>query len=106
MSILDFGPHTVKCFPEETVIDSNGNPTKRPSSVGVTITGCLMIPISSSDRGTDHVRADYRLIKRALPLGPFARVEFEGRTFAVIEDRHYKASISTEHVSVHLREER
>jgi hypothetical protein len=80
MSLLDAGPHTVTVFPEETVTDSNGNPTKRPSSIGVTITGCLITPNNSSrDNNTDHVRADYQLIARALPIGPFARVEYVRR---------------------------
>jgi hypothetical protein len=63
--------------------------------------------VALPDNDTDHVRADYQLIARALPLGPFACVGYEGRTFAVIDGpHHYKASMTTEHVSVALREER
>jgi hypothetical protein len=73
VSILDSGPHTVTCFPEETVIDSNGSPTKRPSSIGVTVTGCLMMPTSSRrelDPAPVAVRTD------AEPLGDLITVAF------------------------------
>ncbi|MHA6618903.1 hypothetical protein [Pseudonocardia sp. DLS-67] len=62
---------------------------------------------SSRDNNTNHVRADYQLIARALPLGPFARIEWNNRSFFVLDGpHHHKASITTEHVSVALREER
>jgi hypothetical protein len=45
---LDAGPHTVTIYLEESVVDSYENRVKRPSTTGVTVSGCLVQPLSSS----------------------------------------------------------
>jgi hypothetical protein len=107
MSLLDNGPHTVTVFPEETATDSRGNMVKRPTEVGVVITGCLMTPVRSSRDRDGYVHADYRLMSRELPIGPWSRIEWNGKTLAVIDGpHHYAASEATQHVSAIVREER
>jgi hypothetical protein len=105
MSLLDAGPHQVLVYPEVQTLDSRGNPVKRPADVGVVITGCTVTPVvGGRDRDAEHVRADYQLLARDAPIGPWSRIEFaDGRTFAVIDGPHrFTASEATRHVSVIL----
>lgn len=89
--LLDFGPHTVKVYPEVEVMDSRGNPVKRPSDVPVIITGCLMQPLAST-RGAfaaidvtqgQRVDAAWRFMARQAPLGWWSRLEFEGKVMTL-----------------------
>lgn len=109
MSILDAGPHTVLVYPEITTTDSRGNVVKKPGEVGVLTHGCTLTPVASNrtrDRD-ERVRADYRLITRSAPLGRWSRVEWCGRTFAVLDGPHeYNASPETKHIAATIREER
>jgi hypothetical protein len=117
--LLDHGPHTVTIYLEETVTDSYGNPVKRPSATGVTVTGCLVQPLSSS-RGafpalsvTQGQRVDnaYRFSARTAPLGWWARViwhhpDGRDRNLTVLGGPLlYEASPATRHVSATLHEE-
>ena len=113
--LLDLGPHTVVVYPEETVIDSRGNTVKRPAATGVTITGCLMMPLAST-RGAfaaidvkqgQRVDAAWRLFARNAPIGWWSRVEFEGKTMSLLGGPlTYTASDGTHHISATLMEER
>jgi hypothetical protein len=113
--MLDFGPHTVVIYPEETVVDSRGNVIRRPSATGVTITGCLMTPLAST-RGAfaaisveqgQRVDAAWRLFARNAPLGWWSRVEFEGKNMTVLGGPLvFTTSDGTRHISATLTEER
>jgi hypothetical protein len=109
VTILHNGRETITVFPEEQTTDSRGNPVWRPSSVGVVVHGVTMTQRASRDRGTDELRPgrQYHLLARDVPLGPWSRVEWNGRSLAVVDGPlRYTASPQTRHVSAILREER
>jgi hypothetical protein len=113
--LLDRGPHTVKIWVEEEATDSRGNKVRRPAAEPVTVTGCLVQPISSA-RGAfpaldvsqgQNVAAAWRLIAREAPLGWWAKVEFEGKTLTVLGGPLvHNSSAGTRHISATLQEER
>jgi hypothetical protein len=107
-ALLDHGPHTVHVYTEIQAVDSRGNPTRRPADYPVIVSGCLITPVTSRrDRNTGHVTMDYTLMARDAPIGPWSRVEFEGRQFVVVDGpREYNVSPNTKHVAAILREER
>ena len=112
---LDHGPHTVKIWVEEEVVDSRGNAIRRPVADPVTVTGCLVLPLAST-RGAfpaidtqqgQRVDAAWRFIAREAPLGWWARVEFEGKVMNVLGGPLVRnASEATRHVTCTLIEER
>lgn len=113
-SIIDFGPHTVKIWVEETVTDSYGNPVKRPSETAVTVTGCTVTPLTSS-RGAfvaldasagQRVNQSWRFVARTAPLGWWSRVEWNGRRMQLLGGPLvHTASDGSQHVFASLREE-
>lgn len=116
--LLDYGPHTVTIYVEETVTDSYGNVVRRPSTNGVVVTGCLVTPLSSS-RGafpalnvTQGQRVDqaFKFMARSAPLGWWSRVVWThgGRTrnLTVLGGPlEHVASDGTRHISATLHEE-
>jgi hypothetical protein len=118
-ALLDDGPHTVTIYLEEEVVDTYGNPIKRPSTTGVKVSGCLVQPLSSS-RGafpalsvTQGQRTDtaYRFSARTAPLGWWSRVVWHHPTRGDVPmtvlggPLLYEASPETRHVSATLHEE-
>ncbi len=117
--LLDFGPHTVTIYLEETVEDSYGNTIRRPSTTGVTVTGCLMRPLSSS-RGAfpalsvaqgQRVDQAFKFIARTAPLGWWSRVVWDDgikvRNLSVLGGPlWHNASTETQHITATLHEER
>jgi hypothetical protein len=116
---LDNGPHTVTIYLEERVTDTYGNEVKRPSTTAVTVTGCIVSPLSSS-RGafpalsvTQGQRVDnaYRFMARDAPLGWWSRViwhhpDGRDRSMTVLGGPlKYATSPETTHVSATLHEE-
>ena len=116
MSLVANGPHTVKIWIEEEATDSYGNAVRRPRPDSpVTVTGCLVHPISSTRgafpaidlRQGQRVDAAWRLLVRDAPLGWWSRVEFNGITMTVLGGPlKYTASTATQHISCTLIEER
>jgi hypothetical protein len=114
--LLDHGPHTVKIWVEEEVTDSYGNAVRRPTPDSpVTVTGCIIHPVSSSRgifpavdvRVGQRITATWRLLARNAPLGWWARVEFEGRVMTVLGGPMlHTASEASRHISCTLVEER
>jgi hypothetical protein len=123
VSLLDNGPHTVTVYLEEEYEDSRGNLLRRPSAVGVTAAGVLMMPVSAS-RGAipaidltqgQRVDASWRLIARSAPVGWWSRVEWASSGGAPVPLLRLvvlggplirAASAATTHVTVTMREER
>lgn len=124
MSILiDTGPHTVTVYMEEEVTDSRGNKVRRPVDVGVVVTGCLMLPVSSS-RGAfpaidvsqgQRVDATWRFIARVAPLGWWSRLDWTRSGGAPTDLLRltvlggplvHGASDATRHISATMQEER
>lgn len=120
MSLLTNGPHTVQVWLEETVTDSRGNVRRQPSADSpVTVTGCLVQPVSSSrgafaaidvDQG-QRVDESHRLICKNAPVGWWSRVSwtYRGATknFAVLGGPLLHVdSAKTSHLLVSLQEER
>jgi hypothetical protein len=102
--ILDQGPHTVVVYPEETVTDSYGNTIKRPSAVGVLVTGCLVAPVSASRQADGGFATWVKLPARDAPLGPWSRVEHDGKSYVVESGPNFHdASPTTRHVSATLQ---
>lgn len=114
-SLLDYGPHTVKVYPEIETTDSYGNVVKRPSDTPVVITGCLMMPLAST-RGAfaaidvkagQRVDAAWRFMARQAPLGWWSRLEFGGKIMTLLGGPLvHTASDGTTHISATLMEER
>ena len=113
--LLDFGPHTVRVYPEIETWDSRGNPIKRPADTPVIITGCLMMPLAST-RGAfaainvqqgQRVDAAWRFMARQAPLGWWSRLEFNGLVMTLLGGPLvHTASDGTTHISATLMEER
>ncbi len=119
MSLIDNGPHTVRVYPEERITDSRGNAVRRPGSVPVVVTGCIIQPISSTRgafpaidvRQGQRVDAAYRLLARSAPLGWWSRVEWDTPTGTITMTvlggpLLHRSSDGTTHVSATLQEER
>jgi hypothetical protein len=104
--LLDHGPHSVVIYPEEEFQDTYNNIIRRPSETGVTITGCLVVPIAGSRApGSDRrVGAEmFRFLARTAPLGKWSRVEWEGRRLTVESGPdEYRMSSGVRHVSAVL----
>jgi hypothetical protein len=116
VSLLEHGPHTVKIWIEIEATDSRGNAIRKPSPDSpVTVTGCLVHPVSST-RGAfpaidvrfgQRVDAAWRLHARNAPIGWWSKVEFDGKVMTVLGGPlNYTASDATRHVSCTLVEER
>lgn len=113
-SIIDFGPHTVTIYVEETVVDSYGNAVKRPSQTPVVVTGCTVTPLASA-RGAfpaatiaqgQRLDQTYRFVSRHAPVGWWSRVVWEGRNLTVLGGPLVAvASDGTRHISATLHEE-
>lgn len=115
-TLLDRGPHTIKVWIEEEVVDTRGNAVRRPRADSpVTVTGCLMHPVSSTRgafpaidvRQGQRVDAAWRLHARNAPVGWWSKVEFEGKIMTPLGGPlNYTASSATRHISCTLVEER
>lgn len=127
MSLIRNGPHTVTIFLEEEGTDFRGNVIRRPSTTGVTVSGCWMQTVASTrgafaarsvaeggDPGQD-VSVAYKLIcaPAKVPLGWWSRVEWQDpvtgvlRKFAVLGGPQARDfSPSTDHLSCTLQEMR
>jgi hypothetical protein len=85
VSIFNSGPHTVTVFLEEEVTDSRGNATRRASTTGVTVTGCLVHPVASTRgafpaidvRQGQRVDASWKIVCNVdVPLGWWSKVRW------------------------------
>jgi len=113
--LLDHGPHTIRVWVEEEVTDSYGTAIRRPAAEPVTVTGCLVHPVSSTRgafpavdvRQGQRVDAAWRVHARDAPIGWWSRVEFDGKVLTPLGGPlTYKTSDGTRHVSCTLVEER
>lgn len=112
--ILDSGPHTVTVYPEETTTDSYGNALRRPSRVGVTVTGCQVTPLSSArgafssyDLGEgQQVDRYWQIRARNAPIGDWSRVEWNGLRLVPLGSPLKHSIGGVEHVACSLQEER
>lgn len=89
--------------------DHHGNVVLKPSSVGVSVRGCLMQPLDAKVDVSEgqRVRVLYRLIARSAPVGAWSRVEWNGRKFTVVEQpTTERFTAATTHVTAILIEER
>lgn len=112
---LDFGPHTVRVFPEVEHTDSRGNIIKGPATDPIVVTGCLMMPLAST-RGAfaaiqvldgQRVDAAWRMMARQAPLGWWSAVEWQDKRLIMLGGPLvHTMSDGTTHVSATLLEER
>lgn len=79
VSLLDNGNETITVYPPEQTADDRGKSVWRPSTVPVVVR-CRVQP-EATDESAVAVQATtttYRVIARDAPLGPWARVEWDG----------------------------
>lgn len=105
MSLLDHGPDEVDIYPQVETTDDRGNVIHVPAAEPVTVR-CRVQPVSSADVAVagEQVTTVYRLITRDAPLGPWARVEWNGREWDLAgEPLRSNGSPTTRHVTALLR---
>lgn len=114
MSLLNKGTTVVRVFPEEVIVDEDGNKITRPSKHGVDCQAVIQ-PVNSSiqppgsgekqDEGFETTELyRMRLVgwKRGV-LGAQSQVEWEGRRYAVQgEPKRFISSRRTAHVDFTL----
>lgn len=109
MSLLRRGTEVVTVFPEETVIDADGNRITRASSVGIVVKASVQ-PVGTGlmDRenanGGFHTTSRYRLrLAGGYPtgggiLGAQSQVEWRGRRYSIDGDAQlHTGSTRTSH---------
>ncbi|MFE3220244.1 phage head completion protein [Streptomyces antimycoticus] len=105
MSLLDNGNETISVYPQERSTDDRGNQVWHPSTTPVRVR-CRVQPVDADEpavAGQASVTT-YRVIARDAPLGPWARVEWDGRTWDVVgEPRRYNGSPATRHIDAVIR---
>ena len=112
--LLDRGPHTVTVYPQVSTTDSRGNTVYRPDQDGTTVPGCLVTPLSSTrSRSGDtdvaegqDVTVRWRFLARDAPLGPWARIEWNGRWLTPLSAPAETTIRGVRHISCTLTEER
>lgn len=96
MSLLDTGPETITVYPAGPMAD-DGSPTE---GAPVTVDGCRIQPQSSTANDSDGYQdaTTYRVMRRSLPAGPWARVTWQDRDYTVVgEPSHYRGSQRVSH---------
>lgn len=124
MAIYRDGPHTVTVFLEESYTDSRGNASRRPSTTGVVVSGCLMHPVASTRgafpavdvRQGQRVDASWKLVCPAeVPLEWWSRVEWAAsggapmplmRLAILSGPLRRNVTSTTSHITCTLQEER
>lgn len=102
MSLLDGGRETITVYPV-TGMGADGSPAEGEP---VTVEGCSIQPQSSLAGDSDGYQdaTTYRVIRRSLPAGPWARVTWKGRDFTVVgEPHHYRGSTRVSHDAATIR---
>ena len=97
MSLLDSGPETITVYPATGPMSDDGSPSEGEP---VTVSGCRIQPQGSSVGDSDGYQdaTTYRVLRRSLPAGPWARVTWQGRDFTVVgEPSHYRGSARVSH---------
>lgn len=105
VSLLDDARDTLLVWPEVAGTDADGNPVFTPAADPVSVSG-RMDPVTADEDATtgQAVITTYRFLSRTFPGGPFARVQWEGRTWDVVgEPQRRRGSEATRHVVVLLR---
>lgn len=105
MSLLDTGPDEVQVYPEVKSSDSYGNTVWRASTTPVTVFGRVQPSTSTESAELGQVVGEtVRFVSREFPAGPFARVEWDGRSWDVFgAPRRHRGSMRTEHCTTYLR---
>jgi len=85
--LIDEPPHTITVYPEVDSTDSDGNPVRVPATTGVPVR-VWMQPASAAESAAagQAVTTTYKAFGRSFPAGPFARVEWDGRSWDVVGD--------------------
>ncbi|MBA0054293.1 hypothetical protein E0L36_26610 [Streptomyces sp. AJS327] len=98
MSLIRRGPDEVTVYPTVQVDDGYGGTQPGPGEP-VTIQA-LVLPSSADESGAEGylVGTEYRVYARTLPAGPWSRVDWAGKTWAVVGDpQRFGASRATRH---------
>lgn len=105
MSLLDTGPDEVQVYPEVKTTDSYGNTVWRASATPVPVSGRVQPSTSTESAELGQVVGEtVRFVSRGFPAGPFARVEYDGRSWDVFgAPRRHGGSAATAHCTTYLR---
>lgn len=108
MSLLDRGTDTVLVFPEEMIIDSDGNKFTRPATTGAPFRAVVqplgagsVAPRETTDGGgfSSVSRYRLRLINHPGVLGARSQVEWNGQRYSIDGDAMvFNGSPRTRHV--------
>jgi hypothetical protein len=102
VSLLNRGTETVTVFPEEAVIDADGNTRTRASSVGVVARAVVQPLTFTEDQSVGfQTESKYRLRLINYPslLGAQAQIEWQGKRYCIFGEPHqYNGSSRTAHV--------
>nr|WSZ97271.1 hypothetical protein OH820_17845 [Streptomyces sp. NBC_00857] len=102
MSLLDHGTETVVIYPTGPVLPDG---TRGTEGEPITVR-CRVQPLTSTeDAEPGYLDSTlYRIIARTLPAGPWARVMWRGRAWAVVgEPAHRTGSSRTRHDTATIR---
>jgi hypothetical protein len=102
MSLLDTGPETITVYPAGPA-GEDGSPTEGEP---VIVRGCRIQPQTSSADDSDGYQdaTTYRVLRRSLPAGPWARVRWNDRDYTVVgEPSHYRGSKRVAHDAAVIR---
>ncbi|AQY20480.1 hypothetical protein T261_06050 [Streptomyces lydicus] len=102
VSLLDHGPEEIVIYPAGPVLLDG---TRGPEGEPVTVRGRIQPVASTEDAEPGYLATTtYRVIARALPAGPWARVVWRGQTWAVVgEPARRRGSARTRHDTAIIR---
>lgn len=96
MSLLDKGPEEITVYPVVRADDGYGG-TQPAAGSPVRLRARVMPVQTEEDAEPGYLtETTYRIYARTLPAGPWSRVEWRGRAWAVVGDvEHYSGSRRT-----------
>lgn len=103
MSLLDVGVDSVQVFPQISTTDGYNNTVLVPGTVPMEVE-CRVQPVAAADVVGQLVQADYRIVARDFPRGPFSGIHWDGRDWDIVgEPRRHRGSPATRHVTVFIK---
>lgn len=103
MSLLDQPTDTVTVVPVTATTDEYGTPIAGTPGVPVKVS-CRVQPLVTLDQTGQATYAEYRIVARTFPRGPFSSVTWDGRTWEIVgEPQRHHGSPRTAHVSVDIK---
>lgn len=103
MSLLDQPTDTVTVVPQMVANDAYGTPVAGTPAAAVKVR-CRVQPLVTLDQTGQATYAQYRIVARSFPRGPFSKVTWNGRDWEIVgEPQRHNGSPRTAHVSVDIK---